>query len=104
MTKDKHYNYIAYLLADNNGASIKIAKYACVNKVDLIYNEEYGYCSLIKATKSALDRLDIENKTSVKITSKERLERKLVDSVALREAVINAIVHTDYNYEVTQLF
>ncbi|MEG0899968.1 MAG: putative DNA binding domain-containing protein, partial [Oscillospiraceae bacterium] len=104
LTKDDEYNYIAYLLADNNGVSIKVAKYAGTTKVDLIENEEYGYCSLIKATKSVLDRLDIENKTSAKITSKERLERKLVDSVALREAVINAIVHNDYTYEVPPLF
>ncbi|MEG0919693.1 MAG: ATP-binding protein [Anaerovoracaceae bacterium] len=51
-----------------------------------------------------MDRLDIENKTNAKITSKERLERKLVDRVALREAVINAIVHNDYTYEVPPLF
>jgi len=29
------YNYAAYLLADENGASIKVAKYAGTDKVDL---------------------------------------------------------------------
>ncbi|MFI3327241.1 MAG: putative DNA binding domain-containing protein, partial [Clostridia bacterium] len=104
LTKDENYNYIAYLLADDNGTSIKVAKYAGTTKVDLIENEEYGYCSLIKATKSVLDKFDIENRTSAKITSKERIERKLVDRVALREAVINAMVHNDYTYEVPPLF
>ncbi len=47
---DGKYNYIAYLLADENGVSIKVAKYAGTDKVDLIENEEDGYCSLIKAT------------------------------------------------------
>ena len=103
-TEDGKYNYVAYLLADNNGTSIKIAKYAGTDKVDLIENEEYGYCSLIKATKSVLDRLEIENKTLAKITSKERIERKLVDPIALREAVINAIVHNDYTREVPPVF
>lgn len=48
LTPDGKYNYIAYLLDDENGVSIKVAKYAGADKVDLIENEEYGYCSLIK--------------------------------------------------------
>ena len=100
----KDYNYIAYLLADDNGTSIKVAKYAGIDKVDLIENEEYGYCSLIKATKNVLNKFEIENKTKTKITSKERLENKLVNPVALREAIINAIVHNDYTREVPPLF
>ena len=104
LTEDGKYNYVAYLLADSNGTSIKIAKYAGTDKVDLIENEEYGYCSLIKATKSVLDRLDIENKTFARITNKERVERRLVDPIALREAVINAIVHNDYSREVPPIF
>lgn len=71
LTEDDKYNYIAYLLADNNGTSIKVAKYAGTNKVNLIQNEEYGYCSLIKALKSVLNKLEIENITSAKITSKK---------------------------------
>ena len=104
LTEDGKYNYVAYLLADNNGTSIKIAKYSGTDKVDLIENEEYGYCSLIKATKSVLDRLNIENRTLAKITSKERIEKRLVDPVALREAVINAVVHNDYTREVPPVF
>lgn len=36
------------IMADSNGTSIKVAKYAGKNKVNLIENNEYGYCSLIK--------------------------------------------------------
>jgi len=104
LTVDGKYNYIAYLLSDDNGVSVKVAKYAGTDKVDLIENEEYGYCSLIKATKSVLDKLEIENKTFAKITSKERIEKRLVDLIALREAVINAIVHNDYTREVPPVF
>lgn len=92
LTPDGKYNYIAYLLADENGVSIKVAKYAGTDKVDLIENEEYGYCSLIKATKNVLDKMKIENITLAKVTSTTRIEKNLIDPVALREAVINAIV------------
>jgi len=94
------YNYLAYLLADENGVSIKVAKYAGTTKVDLIENEEYGYRCLITATNRVLDKLRVENKTFAKITPKARLEQSMVDETALREAFINAIVHNDYSREV----
>lgn len=40
---DKKFNYAAYLLADENGISMKIAKYSGTDKVDLIENAEFGY-------------------------------------------------------------
>ena len=94
-------NYIGYLLADTNGVSIRMAKYAGTDKVDLIENEEFGYGCLVTATFRVLDKLRVENKTFTKITSSRRLERHMVDPTALREAVINAIVHNDYTRETT---
>jgi predicted HTH transcriptional regulator len=91
------YNFLAYLLADNNGASIKVAKYAGTDKVDLIENEEYGYRCLITAVYRVLGKLEVENKTFSKITPRNRLERKLIKPLALRESFINAVVHNDYN-------
>ena len=90
------YNYAAYLLADENGVSVKIAVYAGTDKVDLLETREYGNRCLINATYRILDRLDSENRTFAKITAKNRLEKERVNSIALKEAVINAIVHNDY--------
>jgi len=100
-TSDGKLNYVAYLLADVNSVSIKVAKYAGVDKLNLIENEEYGFCSLLKATEKVLDKLEIENKTFTRITgSAQRLERRMINKIALREAFINAIVHNDYTREV----
>ncbi|MCL2435926.1 MAG: putative DNA binding domain-containing protein, partial [Lentimicrobiaceae bacterium] len=100
LTEEGKYNYVAYLLADVNGMSVKVAKYDGLDRVDLMENNEYGYCSLIKATKQVLDKIEVENKTLAKITPKEREEKRLWDQVALREAVINMTVHNDYTSEV----
>lgn len=104
LTPDGKYNYIAYLLADENGVSIKVAKYAGTDKVDLIENEEYGYCSLIKATNHVLEKLKIENSTMAKVTSTKRIEKNLVEPIPMREAVINAIVHSDFSREIPPVF
>jgi predicted HTH transcriptional regulator len=58
----------------------------------------------VKATKQVLDKIELENKTLAKITSKERIEKRLWNPVALREATINAIVHNDYTSEVPPKF
>ena len=96
---DGRYNYVAYLLSDNNNISIKVATYSGIDAYDLIQNEEYGYCCLIKATKKVIDKFDIINKTFSKITSAERKEIKMFDAVAIREAVVNAIVHNMWEVE-----
>lgn len=104
LTPDGKFNYIAYLLADENGVSIKVAKYAGKDKVDLIENEEYGYCSLIKATNSVLEKMRIENVTRAKVTGTKRVEKNLVEPVPMREALINAIVHNDFSREIPPVF
>lgn len=104
LNEDGFLNYVGYLLADHNGTSIKVAKYKGLNRVNLVENNEYGYCSLVKATKQVLDKLELENKTTTKITSKERENQRLWNAIALREAVINAIIHNDYTNEVPPKF
>lgn len=103
-TDDGKYNYNAYLLADNNFISIRFGKYDGINSVNLIENEDFGNCCIIKATKNILNKLEIENKTFTKIEYPERKEIKMYDYIAVREAVVNAIVHNDWSNEYSPKF
>lgn len=103
-TDNGKYNYNAYLLADNNTISIRFGKYEGTNAVNLIENEDYGNCSIVKATKNILNKLEIENKTFTKIEYPERKEIKMYDYSAVREAVVNAIVHNDWSNEYAPKF
>lgn len=103
-TDDGKYNYNAYLLADNNTIPIRFGKYGGTNAVDLIENEDFGNCSIVKATKNILNKIEIENKIFTKIEYPERKEIKMYDFVAVREAVVNAIVHNDWSNEYAPKF
>ncbi len=97
LTPEGKPNYAAYLLADENGVSVQVAKYADATRVELIENRDYGRCSLVKALKSVLERMDVENTIYTKIGYPLREEREMIHGRAMREAVINAIVHNDYS-------
>lgn len=43
LTEDGLYNYAAYLLADKNNTSIKVAKYSGANRADLIESNEASH-------------------------------------------------------------
>lgn len=96
---DGRYNYLAYLLADNNDISIKVATYSGNDAYDLIENEEYGYCCLIKACKNVINKFEQINRTYTKITSDSRKEVKMFEIIPVKEAITNAFVHTLWERE-----
>lgn len=94
-TEDHKFNYLAYLLADKNDISIRVAK---LHNDDFVERNEYGGCCLIKSINKVLEKLEVENKTAIKITGKaEREQKNLVNSTALREAILNMFCHNDYS-------
>lgn len=96
-TEDGKYNYAAYLMADHNGTSIKVARFRGTEKLDIVERNEFGRCCLIKSALNVLERLNVANTTVVRVGGRaQRKEIRLIDPAALREAVLNAIIHNDY--------
>jgi len=98
LNEDGVYNYNAYLLSDVNVSSFKLATFKTSDRSKLNSTDEFGNTCIITAAKKMLDRLDIENKTLSSITG-DRIDQRLWNQEALREAVRNAFVHNDYSRE-----
>ncbi len=107
LTKDGKYNYLAYMMADNNQLSVRFARFNDTGeRFELLEKAiEYGNCCLITAIQRVLDRYEIENITISKLTgAAHRIDKRLVDAKCLREIVINAFAHNDYSYGMLPIF
>jgi predicted HTH transcriptional regulator len=107
LTKNGRYNYLAYLMADNNQVSVRFARFNDAGeRFELIEKAvEYGSCCLITAIQRVLDRFEVENITLSKLTgAAHRIDKRLVDDKCLREVIINAFAHNDYSYGMLPIF
>lgn len=93
---NNEFNYMAYLLSDNNSVSVQFAKYDGDDVSNLIENEDFGFCSLIKITDNILNKIMLENKIYTKIETPVRKEIKMFDYDAVKELITNAMVHNDW--------
>ncbi len=104
-TDEGKFNWVAYLMADTNSIPITVARFRGTNKLDIVERNEYGYTCLIKAAREVLDKLEMVNTTTVRVTGEaQRREISVVEKPALREAVLNAIIHNDYLFMTSPVF
>lgn len=102
--KTGEFNYLAYLLSDQNALVINVGKFKGNDVIELEEMKTYQNQSLIKTTFEIVNLIDNYNKVFTTITSSKRIEKRLFDPIAMREAVINDLVHSDYTYENTPTF
>lgn len=57
LTDEGKLNYAAYLLADENGNSMKLAIYSGKDRYELISNNEYGYTCLLTANPESVRQI-----------------------------------------------
>lgn len=94
---DNKYTNLGLLLSDECPYSIKCAIFNGNNKLEFRDRKEFTG-SVLKQVNDTFEYLDLYNKTKGKIIGLERIDTKDYPEYALREALLNAIIHRDYNF------
>lgn len=95
-TPDNKYTDAALLFSDENTFSVKVAVFDGLN-VERFKDRREFLGSIPKQIDDVLTFVNLNNALAAEITGKaQRLEKRSYPSVAIREAVVNAIVHRSY--------
>ena len=92
-----YYTNLALLLSDECPFSIKCAIFEGNNKIIFKDRKEFNG-SLIKQLEDTLEYLNIVNRISGKIINYKRVDTRDYPEYAIRETVLNAIIHRNYNF------
>ncbi|MCD7771025.1 MAG: putative DNA binding domain-containing protein [Oscillospiraceae bacterium] len=91
------YSNLGFLLSDQCRHTIKIAVFSDEAKTIFKDSKEFGG-SLFAQLDGAFDYLSLCNRTAASFKGLERVEHSDYPEAALREALLNAIVHRDYSF------
>lgn len=94
---DNKYTNLGLLLSDECPYSIKCAIFEGINDIKFKDRKEFTG-SLLKQINDVSDYLNVYNRISSDIKGLERVDTRDYPEYALREAILNAIIHRDYNY------
>jgi ATP-dependent DNA helicase RecG len=96
-TTDGVYTNLGLLLSDQSVHTIKLAVFEGPEKQVFKDRREFSG-SLLKQLEEAYEHLDIHNRTHAEVKGLERLDKRDYPEEALREALLNALVHRDYAF------
>ncbi|MCF0116383.1 MAG: putative DNA binding domain-containing protein, partial [Erysipelotrichaceae bacterium] len=96
-TPNGEYNLLAELLSDKNMIPLIIAKFKGIDKASVSERNDYGNQCLLFGYEQIKNRLAAENICLSDTTVRPRVDRYLFDFDSVNEAVINALVHNDWN-------
>lgn len=95
---NNQYTNLGLLLSDECPYSIKCAIYNGTNKLEFKDRKEFTG-SVLKQVNDVFEYLDLFNKTKGRIVGLERIDTRDYPEYAIRESLLNAIIHRDYNYK-----
>lgn len=94
---DELYSNLALILSDQCAHTVKVAVFADEQKTKFRDSKEFGG-SILSQLESTYAYLTLCNKTSATFKGLERIEKADYPEEALREALLNALVHRDYSF------
>lgn len=94
---DGYYTNAALLLSDQCEHSIKCAVFEGTGKTRFKSRKDF-FGSVLKQLEDAYEYISLMNNVRADFEGLERVERYDYPEYALREALLNSIVHRDYNY------
>ena len=99
---DGIYSNLALLLSDQCSSMIKAATFAGEDKSSFQDRREFGG-SLFRQMEEMYAYLDMRNHTAASFDGLYRVDKRDYPEEALREALLNSIVHRDYSYSAATL-
>lgn len=94
---DGYYTNAALLLSDQCEHSIKCAIYEDTTKMEFKARKEF-YGSVLKQIDEAFEYINLSNNQNSTFEGLIRVEHYDYPQYAIREALLNAVVHRDYDY------
>lgn len=94
---NNQYTNLGLLLSDECPYSIKCAIFNGNNKLEFKDRKEFNG-SVLKQVNDVFEYLELYNKTKGKIIGLERHDTKDYPEYAIRESLLNAVIHRDYNF------
>ncbi|MBR2130916.1 MAG: putative DNA binding domain-containing protein [Oscillospiraceae bacterium] len=95
--EDDTYSNLAFLLSDQCAHSIKLAVFEGSKKSVFKDRRELSG-SLLEQLEEAFDYIDRYNRTRAEFSGLDRVDMRDYPPEAVREALLNAIVHRDYSF------
>ena len=100
--RDGLYTNLALLLSDQCAHTIKVAVFQGTDQVIFTDRREFGG-SLMRQMNEVYDFIDFRNRTRATIEKLTRIDTRDYPEIAVREALLNLLVHRDYAYSASAL-
>jgi ATP-dependent DNA helicase RecG len=97
INEDGYYTNLGLLFSDQCQHSIKCALYNGETKLEFRDRKEFSG-SILKQLDEAYEYISLQNKVESNFKGLNRIDKEDYPYYAIREALVNAVVHRDYTY------